>query len=44
MFELSEMSIRKKTIQVEPIAKKKESRLITTPETTDSLQVGLESK
>ena len=44
MFELSEMSIRKKTIQVEPIAKKKESRLITILVITDSLQVDLESK
>jgi len=44
MFVLLEMSIKIKTIQEEIIAKKKESRSITTLEITDSPQVDLESK
>jgi len=38
------MSTRKRTIRVEIIAKRKESRFITTRETIDFLRVDLENK
>ena len=44
MFASLAMSTRKKTLQVEIIAKKKELRSITTLEIIDSLRVDLESK
>ena len=44
MLELLEMSIRKRTLLEETIAPQKESRSITTRETTDFHQVDLESK
>ena len=44
MFELLEMSTRKKNIHEKPIAKNKESKSITTRETTDSIRVGLDIK
>ena len=44
MLELLATSTKKKTLLVEIIVKKKESRSITTQETIDSLQVGSESK
>ena len=44
MLELLEMSIRKRTLQVEPIVKKRESNFITTPEITDFLRESLDSK
>ncbi len=44
MFESLVMSIKKRTLQVERIAKKRESRFITILEITGSLQVDLESK
>ena len=44
MLELLAMSIRIRTLQEEPIARKKESRSITTRETIDSPRAGLENK
>jgi hypothetical protein len=44
MLESLGMSIKKRTILAEPIAKKRESKSITTREIRDSLRVDLESK
>jgi len=44
MLELLATSTKKRTLQVEPIAKRKESNSITTLEITGSHRVDLESK